>query len=72
MGQPAWTIAEAIGEALAKPQENSLQSTTTIDASPVGRRGEAIKSIPTRGDDGIDDSIWHAPFRTVTVIACSS
>ena len=61
MGQPAWTIAEAIGEALAKPQENSLQSTTTIDASPVVRRGEAIKSIPTRGDDGVDDLIWHAP-----------
>jgi hypothetical protein len=60
MGQPACKIAEANSEAQAKPRENSLQSETAIDASPLGQCSEAIKSLPSRrkdriNADGIDD-----------------
>ena len=49
MGQPACKIAEADSEAQATPLENSLQSETAIDASPLGQRGEAIKSFRAGG-----------------------
>ena len=39
MGQSAWKIAEAKSAAQEKPQENSLQSETAVDAL-LGQSGE--------------------------------
>ena len=68
MGQPACKIAEADSEAQATPLENSLQSETAIDASPLGQGGETIKSLPSRRKhrinvDGIDDLNLQAPHQ---------
>ena len=62
MGQSAWKIAEAKGEAQEKPRENSLQSATAIDAlsvnlvrqSRVFRPDGRMGSMPTgtRHPDG--------------------
>jgi hypothetical protein len=66
MGQPACKIAEADSEAQATPLENSLQSETAIDASPLGQGGKAIKSRRRKhriNVDGIDDLNLQAPHQ---------
>jgi len=67
MGQSASKIAEAEAksEAQVKPRQASLQSKTTVDASPLGQPGGAITSRPKDAIDaaGIDDLNLEAPHR---------
>jgi hypothetical protein len=67
MGQSASKIAEAEAksEAQVKPRQASLQSKTTVDASPLGQPGGAITSRPKDAIDAerIDDLNLEAPHR---------
>jgi hypothetical protein len=67
MGQSASKIAEAEAksEAQVKPRQASLQSKTTLDASPLGQPGGAITSRPKAAIDAerIDDLNLEAPHR---------
>ncbi len=67
MGQSASKIAEAEAksEAQVKPRQASLQSKTTVDASPLGQPGGAITSRPKDAIDaaGIDDLNLEALHR---------
>jgi hypothetical protein len=67
MGQSASKIAEAEAksEAQVKPRQASLQSKTTVDASPLGQPGGAITSRPKAAIDAerIDDLNLEAPHR---------
>jgi hypothetical protein len=65
MGQSASKIAEAKSEAQVKPRQASLQSKTTVDASPLGQPGGAITSRPKDAIDaaGIDDLNLEALHR---------
>ncbi len=72
MGQSASKIAEAEAksEAQVKPRQASLQSKTTVDASPLGQPGGAITSRPKDAIDaaGIDDicDAKHCQIRTLS------
>src|SRR6266511_643018 len=70
MGQSASKIAEAEAksEAQVKPRQASLQSKTTVDASPLGQPGGAITSRPKDAIDaaGIDDLNLEALHRKLS------
>ena len=60
MGQSAWKIAEAKSAAQEKPQENSLQSETAVDAL-LGQSGETTTSLLSRREDGVDADRISSP-----------
>ena len=60
MGQSAWKIAEAKSAAQEKPQENSLQSETAVDAL-LGQSGETTTSLLSQRQDGVDADRISSP-----------